>query len=442
LNAVEPVKDDAVTLVGTIVQVTADSDKHEQECKALGMSWPLKLNGQPRTQQIGQEAVVTTVLDGKAQLSNKIGWVPIRSLGGHENDVISTLSVGSQSIQRTETRRRTMHEHKWPMDISKCVDETSCIEEANTAIQERLPEKIVADQGQLLQKMAQQLVVGTLESYYPEVFISYATGNRKEVEDFPGFGPGTFYTLVMLKLFHQFGIPCFSGLMVPPGTNWETFLVKLGSRFSKCKVLIVIQTRAFYHSFPCLEEVFKAASSKVRSSDGTKKRIQLLPVRFEDDLPQSDDQWPEIEETDTNKILWLQKVQDTFGKVNSIPSPPATIATSPDALLQVVNMVHVMLDKKVEFIGDHSRQSLAGPCPATSSPAAGSTENDTVMDGNVIAARFSDKKGEGHRSIEKLPVPKEKDNNDVAEPGPEDPTPCLIGNRERQPSEVQILVDL
>jgi hypothetical protein len=321
-------------------------------------------------------------------------------------------------------------QRQWPMELDKCVDESTSIEEANKAFQ-RLPAKISPDQGHLLQETAQQYVVGSLDQYYPEVFISYATGNRKEAGDFPGFGPGTYYTLVLIKLLSLFGIPCFSGLMVPPGTNWETFLVKLGSRFSKCKLLIVVQTPAFYRSFPCLEEVFQAASHK-KKVDGEKKKIKLLPIRFEDQLPDVDDQWDQIEEHDTNKLLWLQKVQDTLGKINSIPSPPSTVISSPDALWQIVDMVHEALDKQIHFVGEDGE----GSCPAASS--------------SVMAKRYSDKARDGHHSVEKLPdlkeeqlsAPEEAPKKRDAEPEPQDPSASVIGKEVTKPSDVPILVDL
>jgi hypothetical protein len=85
-----PDGDDAasnVSVVGMTVKVTTDVDKHERECKALGMSWPDKANGEPRTTQLGREAVVTSERDGKAQLPDGLGWVPIRSLDGYEDSV-------------------------------------------------------------------------------------------------------------------------------------------------------------------------------------------------------------------------------------------------------------------------------------------------------------------------------------------------------------------
>ena len=45
--------------------------------------------------------------------------------------------------------------------------------------------------------------------------------------------------------------------MAPPtGTDWKVFLLKLSSRFARCKVLIVVVTPALYASIPCLTEIF------------------------------------------------------------------------------------------------------------------------------------------------------------------------------------------
>jgi hypothetical protein len=84
----------------------------------------------------------------------------------------------------------------------------SVMEEAYDAIG-NVPESINAEQGREMQQVAQSLLVGNLEKFYPEVFISYATSNRPEA-DFPGFGPGTYYTLILLMLLHRADIPCIS----------------------------------------------------------------------------------------------------------------------------------------------------------------------------------------------------------------------------------------
>merc|ERR1719409_842350 len=94
----------------------------------------------------------------------------------------------------------------------------------------------------------------------------------------------------------------------------------------------------FYQSFPCLKEVYKALK---------KGGIYIIPVLFELGLPKPDKQWEKIDASDTDKILQLDYVQTKFGALNSIPSPPFTILNSPDALSQVVEMVHKELNKTV-----------------------------------------------------------------------------------------------
>merc|ERR1712048_26418 len=96
----------------------------------------------------------------------------------------------------------------------------------------------------------------------------------------------------IVRAFHQEGIPVASGLSVPAGANWETFLTKIDSRFSKCIVLIALQSQSFYLSYPCLKEVHKAIkSSKVK---------HIIPIRCAEKalLPSKDEQWPDVEMSD------------------------------------------------------------------------------------------------------------------------------------------------
>jgi hypothetical protein len=87
-----------------------------------------------------------------------------------------------------------------------------------------------------------------------EVVISYASG-RRVGRDCDGAGPGMYYAVGILGLLHERGLRCFSGLHVPPGADWEVFMLRLNSRFAQAKVLIVVLTAALFESKPCLKEI-------------------------------------------------------------------------------------------------------------------------------------------------------------------------------------------
>ena len=103
------------------------------------------------------------------------------------------------------------------------------------------------------------------------------------------------------------GIACASGLCVPAGNDWKDFLPKIDSRCSKCEVLIVLLSPAFYRSHPCLLEVHKATKAK---------RMDIIPLRCAEPLPRKDDQWPDIGEAEATL---LDQVQDKLGPINALP---------------------------------------------------------------------------------------------------------------------------
>ena len=53
-------------------------------------------------------------------------------------------------------------------------------------------------------------------------------------------------------------IDSMTGLHVPVGEDWKTYMEKLSGRFSKARLMIVIVTPAYFKSKPCLEELFHA----------------------------------------------------------------------------------------------------------------------------------------------------------------------------------------
>ena len=156
-----------------------------------------------------------------------------------------------------------------------------------------------------LQRSVQGGMQQPWQSWFPPVCISYATGTRKGV-DAPGAGPGIRHAEVITRALAGAGIACASGLCVPAGNDWKEFLPKIQSRFSQCEVLIVLLSAAFYRSGPCLEEVHKATKAK---------KMTIIPLRCEEGLPSTDEQWPEVE---AEKASVLDAVQDALS-VNTIP---------------------------------------------------------------------------------------------------------------------------
>merc|ERR1712113_928149 len=106
-------------------------------------------------------------------------------------------------------------------------------------------------------------------------------------------------------------------------------MTKLVGKFAKCKVLIVLMTPALYDSYPCLNEIYH----------GVQGKLKIIPIRIESNLPKQRDQWSNIKEDEADKLIQLLKVQEKFGKLNSLPSPPFTVTNSPEALQHLVDMV-------------------------------------------------------------------------------------------------------
>lgn len=197
-----------------------------------------------------------------------------------------------------------------------------------------MPSRITLKDGEEVRNSMQRLVKGHVDSYFPEVLISYATGCRDQChghwrdDDAEGCGPGMLYCQAICNELEARGINTFSGLHVPAGTDWQVFLLKLNSRFSEAKVLIVIVTPAMYRSIPCLTEIFTALTNK--------RRVTLLPVLFENPIPRVDEQWPSIKRHETEKLMMLTKVQQNFGALNCIPSPPGSILDQPSIIDRVL----------------------------------------------------------------------------------------------------------
>eukprot|EP00930_Biecheleria_cincta_P047174 TRINITY_DN3264_c0_g2_i2.p1 TRINITY_DN3264_c0_g2~~TRINITY_DN3264_c0_g2_i2.p1 ORF type:complete len:1048 (+),score=194.42 TRINITY_DN3264_c0_g2_i2:117-3260(+) len=123
------------------------------------------------------------------------------------------------------------------------------------------------------------------DSVYPPVVISYATGMRGD--DGKGAGPGLMWAQSLQKALFEEGIPSFTGLLIKGGMDWKKFQLRIARRGKPmCKVMIAMLSKAYFNSFACLDEVALAASTEV----------PVLPLRFEDPLPDTQEWWPNNED--------------------------------------------------------------------------------------------------------------------------------------------------
>jgi hypothetical protein len=211
---------------------------------------------------------------------------------------------------------------------------------------------------QVTQRIRSQLPTGTaFDEFYPKVVVSHATGRRRDPSvarskwtakvgwsDCAGAGPGMFYAAGFLEVLHQCGLQCFSGLHVPAGVDWEVFMLRLKGRHAKAKVLIVLKTKAFYESEPCLKELSCAIDQK----------IPVIPIVLEENLPDKQDQWKKL--TDQDSEVMIAKVQEHLGKINDIPDA-GTLLTVPEALEEILEEIN----KHVPFM--EKAVASAGPDP-------------------------------------------------------------------------------
>ena len=215
---------------------------------------------------------------------------------------------------------------------------------------------------------------GAFEKYYPEVVISYATGRREQ--DCVGAGPGMYYAAGFIRILHQCGVRCFSGLHVPVGVDWKVFMLRLDGRHANAKVLIVLKTKALYESEPCLKELNCAIERK----------IPLIPIVFEEGLPGPKMQWTKL--TDQDSEVMISNVQKHLGKINDIPNP-GTLLTAPSTLDEIIKEINKHVTTKARepttmdtFLA--SSQSQPGPPPKGSgiemSSVAGGSKQGGSMD--------------------------------------------------------------
>ena len=182
------------------------------------------------------------------------------------------------------------------------------------------------------------------DRYYPEAVISYATGRREQ--DCQGAGPGMYYAAGFISFLDQCGVQCFSGLHVPPGTDWKVFMLRLKGRHAKAKVLIVLKTKSFYESAPCLKELSCAID----------KKIPVIPIVLEENLPGPKQQWSKL--TDQDSEVMIAKVQEHLGKINDIPSP-GTLRTVPITLDEILEEINKHVTTKAQELTTLATQNFA-----------------------------------------------------------------------------------
>jgi hypothetical protein len=128
-----------------------------------------------------------------------------------------------------------------------------------------IPSRIGESESNELQQQIQQLVPD-FDEFYPKGIISYATGRRSAC-DVEGAGPGLYKAAAVIKALFKSDIPCFSGMMIPCGRNWREYFFRL--EHADARVLVVLLSKAFFKSIPCLKEVHKAIE----------KKLVIVPVR-------------------------------------------------------------------------------------------------------------------------------------------------------------------
>ena len=209
-----------------------------------------------------------------------------------------------------------------------------------------------------VQRGLQALMSEPWADWWPEVTISYATGSRESI-DSPGAGPGLLCAATIVHALHDAGIACASGLHVPPGSNWMTFLPKVGGRFAKCRVLIVLLTKPFYNSIPCLKEVHQATEAPLRPT--------IIPIRCDGAFPKKAEQWPQLERGDA---LMLEQVQSTLGAVNTLP-PRGLFFDRSETMVELVRHVQSALGQPLQPASSLAGiQHASAQSPAESSSAS------------------------------------------------------------------------
>jgi hypothetical protein len=188
-----------------------------------------------------------------------------------------------------------------------------------------VPDAIDAIYAQKLKSEAREIVKGNIEDFYPEVVLSYASGQRPGDEK--GTGPGFVQAFDFITHLNRNGHMCFSGLHVPVASDWRIYFLRLSGKKAKAKVFIALLNRAYFRSVPCMHELHLAIKAKVK----------IVLVRMEDNIPPpQEDQWDgEMNEDDA---LERMVVIDYLGKKNAIPHP-GTLLSVPTAFLEILKII-------------------------------------------------------------------------------------------------------
>jgi len=195
----------------------------------------------------------------------------------------------------------------------------------------------------------------SVDDFNPEVFICFDTGGRSG--DAEPYGPGVFYAAAITKFLYEHDVPCYSSNMLPVGIHPRVFVPNIKERFSRCRVLIAIETKAMYQSTLCLQELFSAVENN----------IDIAPVRFGPTLPGKNEQWSHIK-PDEPQYSMVSTVQKKLSALKRIPEPPGTIPVAPGQLEKVFDFVASKIGEKTvkTLASGATRRSL------TSSPSEGS----------------------------------------------------------------------
>jgi hypothetical protein len=227
------------------------------------------------------------------------------------------------------------------------------------------------------------------DEYYPEVVLSYATGRREQ--DCPGAGPGMYYAAGIVRILHECGLQCFSGLHVPVGIDWKVFMLRLKGRQANAKVLIVLKTAALYNSEPCLKELNTAIE----------KKIPLLPIRMEEDLPGPKQQWSKL--TDQDSELMIANVQEKLGKINDIPNP-GTLLNVPSTLDEIIKEINKHVTIKAHVLKPiETAVMVTGTADPESEPAFATTDTQyraAAYNERMARARQAAKKSNSGSELE------------------------------------------
>jgi hypothetical protein len=213
-------------------------------------------------------------------------------------------------------------------DISRWHLDSLCIGDARPL---EVPDAIDAAFAQKLKSRVREMVKGDIQEFYPQVVVSYASGQRPKVDE-QGTGPGFVQAFQFITLLQQNGHLCFSGLHVPADGNWKIFFLRLDGEKAKAKVFIALLNQAYFKSLPCMNELHRAINAK----------LKIVLVRTEENTPPpKEDQWKEDiwkGKMTADAELERMDVRDFVGKKNVMPHP-GTLLTVPETFDEILKII-------------------------------------------------------------------------------------------------------